>query len=532
MLQVLDYDPAYYGFPLDHSESTLVIDDDRGKYIRKNDPDDSVPSQGETAKAFAKWTLLWHCNQHLKIKIRLPLKYMQLEVGSMCSFDKVLGDVKPYGIDYDPQAAFGGTNIGDVLNFQQIFPIFMCVESSKTLEYCDFTLMQMHNLSDEYVTRDAIQGCMDPEAWNFLPDANYPGDCWTFGQYKVGSPGAADSCPFEANPLGGGDPSDVGETDIPYADWANNYPDAGVNLSDPGVFLTSDDFQNFENPFTGETEAMHPAQVYWLQQNMPEPGATNAPQIWDYQYCSWQDSVYHELDRIKMFVYDGNLWQTMEPTYIYTDPETTEYDIEITFSQAMIDYVLEVGQLEMIINYFFVLNDPTYAGNSTFEQRYTNNNPGSDYYNSILESVASSNVYLQTGAEIQEGYFEESINLPLNILDFQDGEDNHVLAKLGLYVSPIVSSDEESNYYEIGGPADGDNTIKVNMIFKGYTDEEPPDGLTGDVNGDGILNVLDVVVLVNLVLTGAPATPASDINDDGILNVLDVVVLINLILNQ
>ena len=53
--------------------------------------------------------------------------------------------------------------------------------------------------------------------------------------------------------------------------------------------------------------------------------------------------------------------------------------------------------------------------------------------------------------------------------------------------------------------------------------------LTGDVNTDGTVNVIDVVVLVNLVLDGSSA-PTADINNDGILNVLDIVSLVSLIL--
>ena len=53
--------------------------------------------------------------------------------------------------------------------------------------------------------------------------------------------------------------------------------------------------------------------------------------------------------------------------------------------------------------------------------------------------------------------------------------------------------------------------------------------LLGDSNGDTLLNVLDVVLLVNLVL--APAyEECADINSDGILNVLDVVLLVNFVL--
>ena len=53
--------------------------------------------------------------------------------------------------------------------------------------------------------------------------------------------------------------------------------------------------------------------------------------------------------------------------------------------------------------------------------------------------------------------------------------------------------------------------------------------LSGDLNGDGLLNVLDVVVMVNLVLAN-DCPDSADMNADGSCNVLDVVILVNLIL--
>ena len=44
-----------------------------------------------------------------------------------------------------------------------------------------------------------------------------------------------------------------------------------------------------------------------------------------------------------------------------------------------------------------------------------------------------------------------------------------------------------------------------------------------------MLNVLDVVVMVNLVLSG-DCLDSADMNGDGFCNVLDVVILVNLIL--
>jgi len=51
----------------------------------------------------------------------------------------------------------------------------------------------------------------------------------------------------------------------------------------------------------------------------------------------------------------------------------------------------------------------------------------------------------------------------------------------------------------------------------------------GDSNGDGTLNVLDVVAMVNLVLSGGYDEMA-DMNSDGTLNVLDVVLLVGIVL--
>ena len=55
----------------------------------------------------------------------------------------------------------------------------------------------------------------------------------------------------------------------------------------------------------------------------------------------------------------------------------------------------------------------------------------------------------------------------------------------------------------------------------------------GDINGDGDVNVGDVVVLVDYILNSETFNNLIyDINDDGDVNVSDVVQLVNLILNQ
>ena len=56
-------------------------------------------------------------------------------------------------------------------------------------------------------------------------------------------------------------------------------------------------------------------------------------------------------------------------------------------------------------------------------------------------------------------------------------------------------------------------------------------GMPGDVNGDDIINVLDVVQTINMILGSQNSSSLADLNDDGIINILDVVLMINIVLN-
>ena len=55
--------------------------------------------------------------------------------------------------------------------------------------------------------------------------------------------------------------------------------------------------------------------------------------------------------------------------------------------------------------------------------------------------------------------------------------------------------------------------------------------ILGDLNADGILNVLDIVALVNIALSNEYVS-SGDLNNDGIINILDIVTLVNLILES
>jgi hypothetical protein len=122
----------YYGLESDHSLSTLVVDDNRGKYIR----DDL------TADKFCEWLLDYHKNQHLIMTVKLPLSSgLPIEVGDIVEFDKLLGDVKPYGIDYTDNF---------FLNNQKLFPNFIVTSTNKTLDMVTIECEQLHELLSFY----------------------------------------------------------------------------------------------------------------------------------------------------------------------------------------------------------------------------------------------------------------------------------------------------------------------------------------------------------------------------------------------
>ncbi len=57
-------------------------------------------------------------------------------------------------------------------------------------------------------------------------------------------------------------------------------------------------------------------------------------------------------------------------------------------------------------------------------------------------------------------------------------------------------------------------------------------GVTGDINGDGIVDITDVNMAINMVLGKTEKTTAADINGDGTVDITDVNAIINLMLGK
>ena len=78
-----------------------------------------------------------------------------------------------------------------------------------------------------------------------------------------------------------------------------------------------------------------------------------------------------------------------------------------------------------------------------------------------------------------------------------------------------------------------DTAWMLSVIYNLLSNNE--DILLGDVNSDGLINVLDVVNIINFILSiNIPVGNQfvlSDLNQDDVINILDVVLIVNIILN-
>ena len=55
-------------------------------------------------------------------------------------------------------------------------------------------------------------------------------------------------------------------------------------------------------------------------------------------------------------------------------------------------------------------------------------------------------------------------------------------------------------------------------------------GISGDINMDGNVNILDIISVANCILSDC-SDPCGDLNEDDTINILDIINLVNIILN-
>ena len=99
-----------------------------------------------------------------------------------------------------------------------------------------------------------------------------------------------------------------------------------------------------------------------------------------------------------------------------------------------------------------------------------------------------------------------------------------ILIKLLLLFTTIIFAQQE---FDFEGPY-GINYFDTAGPFKVQDLNSP---VVGDVNGDDSVNIQDIVLTVNLVLSGEYNSLA-DLNSDSTVDILDLVALVNIVLGS
>ena len=191
----------------------------------------------------------------------------------------------------------------------------------------------------------------------------------------------------------------------------------------------------------------------------------------------------------------------------------------------------------------------SFSGITTLKMLNISNNPSLTLLYCYENALTSLNV---TGCSSLKTLFCSHNNLTglslqgLNSLESLEINANQIKeAAMGTLVNDLrtIPVGNTGEFKVQGGSGEGNvitqaqvNTARAKRwIPKKYVNNnwtEIPASVTGDVNGDGKVNVSDVTALINMILGVIPKDEArADINGDGKVNVSDVTALVNLILS-
>ena len=535
------YDYNYYGLLSDHSQSTLIVDDDRGKYIRNID----------AAERLAYWLLSYYANAHLKLKVDLSLRSgLNVEVGDVINFNKLIQGIKPYGINY--------VKDGEMLNGQAIFPTFIITSTVKTLDKITIECIQNHAL--------ATQGCTEGFDCNGIcggtAELDVCGVC-DGGETDIencevcpeeaidclgvcGGTAVRDACGVcegtcDGTPTGDCD-YECGCADIPegHCDCNGNVEDcngvcggeAYVDECGNCVGGTTDEEPCSEDCF-GEAGGTATTEIcgYCTQEG------TDVDECWNEFYI--QVGGYYPLNNLHLkeleitfstgnilnvnsIVVENGEMQIQQPPNLNWQVPLESF---LEDKRLWKGYYLQGGDFELLPDEYRTYDDGETKITTT---PFVSNNSGS---NKLALKFEHPELILQAGTIAQHLFrfpkTENSTEIEIDSVKIVHDTGSGGLINLHDISDAITFEKTQSS------PSWSSTEINKHIIDVKVPDEYSNDSgiVVGDLNNDGQFNVLDVVTLAGRVMAGNQYTASGDMNGDGNLNVLDIVTLANCVLN-
>jgi len=182
---------------------------------------------------------------------------------------------------------------------------------------------------------------------------------------------------------------------------------------------------------------------------------------------------------------------------------------------------------------------PTYEGYITLHYFTTQGWAGwtnifgqlSDFQAELHEEGYDKVVIIGVGQSVQQNFnsnFSANSDLPLindqspdlPIHDAFNGEHRSLVVMATDGVTELYRAILNSTYFPL-----------YEDDFRAAIISNYPSSMPGDINNDEIVNILDIVQLANMILSGE-YTENADLNSDGSVNILDIVQIVNIILSS
>ena len=155
---------------------------------------------------------------------------------------------------------------------------------------------------------------------------------------------------------------------------------------------------------------------------------------------------------------------------------------------------------------------------SNFQEELRNDD---GYENIVIIAVGQTNI-----SSFNENFCANS-DLPLVMDPYPDLPIRELFSPHGLD-HYLVILDYDANYIDHIDIPNLGNAQKdyIRNILEEYYEHS----YIGDLNADSIINIQDIILLVNMILSNQNDS-IGDLNSDNIVNVLDIIQLVNIILN-
>ncbi len=465
----------------------------------------------QTANWLLEYLLDYNKNQHLLVNLELDISYINLQAGQLIKFDKRFQDLNAYGIAY---------HIPQLVNGQQVYPLFMIKSITKKLDKVIIDAIQLHEIGTDIVDDD----------WDLINDETLP--VITLWQGNV--------IPLELGlhqvPIdeGGGvayyviiEPPVVSATDTVNGEEVDI--DVQTFFPESAVFEVLEDGR-LKISQVGEYTIHYQAQD--LAGNI-----TYASQTLQVEYADdyeLPEGSYIENDGLSIY---GIPHQPIIPSDVHGEYPDVLYGI-----RQNID-ILNGGQLSWMFTHYdipiqFVIDGTNVEGIEVFGNNLTNGmaikikrevygQPFSSELEAVVESFIENKIYLVpiSPSEISANEFEILSVIASQVLtqDEYNAIENatdppltQIPDQFGLE-GQIVIWHGDSSYYR----------VEIVPTFIDYL---------GDANEDTFINILDIVVMINYILGLADENdlyiPNADLDDDGFISILDIVQMVQMILGN